>query len=86
MNKAVLIIDMPSSCVTCPLSFYNECYNEHQCRGMDYYGMIEDYEWQRKQMCGKDLKPDWCPLLPFPERELLWHENGKVVMTGGIKK
>ena len=65
--KSLLIIDTPCSCVTCPLSFYSNVWNEHQCKGQEYYRTIPDYEWQKKQMCGKDIKPDWCPLIPVPE-------------------
>ena len=64
----MIIIDTPNSCVTCPLSFYNEVWSEHQCRGREYYETIYDYDWQRKQMSGKDTKPDWCPLSPLPEK------------------
>ena len=65
--KSLLIIDTPCSCVTCPLSFYSNAWNEYQCRGQEYYRTIPDYEWQKKQMCGKDIQPDWCPLIPLSE-------------------
>ena len=64
--KSILIINTPSSCVTCPLSFYNDIYKEYECRGQEYYRTITNYEWQKKQ-CGKDIKPDWCPLIPVTE-------------------
>ena len=64
----MIIIDTPNSCVTCPLSHYNAMYSEHQCQGKDYYETINDFDWQRKQVGGKDLKPDWCPLKPVPDR------------------
>ena len=67
--KSLLIIDTPCSCVTCPLSFYSEHWNEYQCGAKEYCRTIPDYEWQKKQMCGKDIKPDWCPLRPLPNKK-----------------
>ena len=64
-NRSVLVIDTPSSCVTCPLSFYNNYYREYQCRGREYYRTIDNYGWQGKQ-CGDDIRPEWCPLVPMP--------------------
>lgn len=69
MNKSVLIIDTPRSCVTCPLSFYNDYYKEHQCRGREYYRTIKDYKEQGRYIGPDDKRPDWCPLLPLPERK-----------------
>ena len=69
----MIIIDTPNSCVTCPLSHYNAMYSEHQCQGKDYYETINDFDWQRKQVGGKDLKPDWCPLSPVPSKKDLSH-------------
>lgn len=66
--KSILVIDTPNSCVTCSLSYYNKYYREHFCRGREYYRTIEDYEWQAKQMCGEDTKPEWCPLSPIPQK------------------
>ena len=73
-NKSMLIIETPCSCVTCPLSFYSEHWKEHQCRGREYYRTIDNYEWQKKQR-GKDNRPEWCPLVPLPEKELLWFDD-----------
>lgn len=29
-----------------------------------------------KQMCGKDIRPDWCPLPPLPvEKDIKYIEN-----------
>ena len=70
--KSMLIIETPRSCVTCPLSFYNNAWREHQCRGRDYYRTIDNYEWQGKQ-CGNDNRPEWCPLSPIPKKKDLKH-------------
>lgn len=70
MNKSMLVIETPRRCVTCPLSFYNNAWREYQCRGRDYYRTIDNYEWQGKQ-CGKDNRPEWCPLSPIPKKKRL---------------
>ena len=63
MSKSVLIIDTPKNCMYCPLCFYTEMYNEHQCNGTEctnsYSRTITEYGE------GAD-KPDWCPLSPLP--------------------
>lgn len=65
-NKSILVIDTPSSCKMCPLSYYNEMYNEYECQGTigknTYARTIEIY--------GGDV-PNWCPLSPIPERKKL---------------
>lgn len=66
MNKSILILDTPSSCVICPLSFYNDYYKEHQCRGREYYRTIQDYKEQGKYIESDDKRPSWCPLSPVP--------------------
>lgn len=65
--KSIIVMDTPSSCVMCPLSFYNDYYKEHQCRGREYYRTIQDYKEQGKYIGLDDKKPEWCPLLPLPE-------------------
>jgi hypothetical protein len=75
MSKSILVIDTPCSCVTCPLSFYSGQYKEHQCRGREYYRTIENYEWQTKQMCRDDIRPEWCPLSPIHENPFKYLEK-----------
>ena len=75
--KSVLVIETPSSCVTCPLSFYNNVYKEHQCRGREYYRTIQDYKEQGKYIGLDDKRPEWCPLLPAPEcKDLTQYTTG----------
>ena len=66
--KSVLVIDTPNSCVLCPVSCYSEYWKEYHCCGREYYRTIDNYDWQRKQMCKDDIRPEWCPLLPLPEK------------------
>lgn len=66
MSKSVLVIDTPKNCMYCPLCFYTEMYNEHQCNGTEctnsYSRTITEYGE------GAD-RPDWCPLSPLPPRK-----------------
>ena len=69
MSKSVLVIDAPNSCVSCPLSFYNEYYHEYECRGCDgNWKPIENYK-EQDYSCSKNTIPNWCPLSPLPERK-----------------
>lgn len=58
MSKAILIMDMPSSCINCPLSKYEcDCMPEDYCMTRD------------KEIINKYSKPEWCPLREIPERK-----------------
>ena len=69
MSKSIIVINTPTNCSQCPLSYYNECFSEHYCRHSDYWKTITDYDYQRKAPIGKDVRPDWCPLKPLPEKQ-----------------
>lgn len=53
MSKAILVIDMPSGCIKCPLYDYvpSSCFLTNK-----FQNNISD-----------DFKPDWCPLKPIPD-------------------
>ena len=63
MNKAILVLDMPSSCNECSLMFEDEysyfcpvkC-DENKTDLYDNYIMLH-------------RKPDWCPLKEIPDRK-----------------
>lgn len=57
MSKAVLVMDMPSGCIKCPLYDYvtSSCFLTNK-----FPNNISD-----------DFKPDWCPLKPMPEKKVL---------------
>ena len=59
MSKAVLVMDMPSSCEKCILKNYvgKDC--DVVC---EVKGMTQSYEDAYKG------KPIWCPLKPMPEK------------------
>ena len=66
MSKSILILDTPTSCVICPLSYYDECHDEHYCISNNCWKMITDYKKQRISD-DTDVRPTWCPLSPLPE-------------------
>ena len=52
--KAILVIDMPSSCSECPCCYVPRCeVNEKALKTKEIY----------------ECKPDWCPLKPMPQKK-----------------
>jgi hypothetical protein len=68
MNKAILVIDMPDSCIKCPV-----------CASYQASAFSTREVWCATN--GKDVepysKPDWCPLMPAPEEQMIWYEDGR---------
>ena len=58
MAKAMLIMDMPSSCDKCPIHSTN-VFGDICCRGKD------------GRICLKE-KPNWCPLREVPQKKVEW--------------
>lgn len=86
MNKSIIVLDTPSSCVMCPLSFYNDYYKEHQCRGREYYRSINDYKAQGSRTGSQNKRPEWCPLLPMPEpKDLTQYTTGSTSLDKVIQ-
>jgi hypothetical protein len=75
MNKAILVIDMPSCCNECSLIFEDEysyfCPVKCEKNKTDLY---ENYIRLHR-------KPDWCPLKPFPDKR---YESGTWILDGYI--
>ena len=55
--KAILVLEMPSSCDKCPL--FGSHYSDMTCRGN---GRGINYPYP------KEVRQDWCPLKPMPEK------------------
>lgn len=75
MSKAVLVIDMPESCMGCPVEQGDYC--DPYC-GAD--AKSRDVFFRER--------PDWCPLVPLPEKKethtsIECHTNGS--WTDGMK-
>lgn len=58
MRKAVLVMDMPSSCDKCPL--FCNYYSDMTCR---VNGKAIDYPYP------KEIRQEWCPLCELPEKK-----------------
>ena len=57
--KAILVIEMPSSCMGCNFLHCEIEENKEYCEAREI----------RKQIhLEKEEKPDWCPLKPMPEK------------------
>ena len=60
MSKAVLVMDMPSSCDECPL--FGSHYSDMTCKAN---GRSINYPYP------KDERQDYCPLRELPEKKVL---------------
>lgn len=56
--KAILVLDMPSSCDKCPL--FGSHYSDMTCRAN---GRSINYPYP------KEVRQDWCPLKPIPSKK-----------------
>ena len=62
MDKAILVIDMPSSCEECPVrSFvgYGKWCAGHEDTSISSY----------------PIKPDWCPMIEIPKHIIYFGED-----------
>lgn len=63
MSKAVLVMDMPSSCLECPIG-QNESIPLETCIRCPFGKCAIDAE--------VETRPDWCPLRELPEKITSW--------------
>lgn len=72
--KAVLVIDMPESCINCPCMYETEFDGNEQhygCYAKEYKEVSDD----------GDIRPSWCPLKPLPQKkETDGHEPFEIFM------
>ena len=62
MGKAILVMDMPESCMGCNFMCCDAENNSESCQAKETARVV-DLE--------KESKPDWCPLRPVPEKKKL---------------
>ena len=67
--KAILVIDLPKKCDTCP-------FGEEDCVAMRE--PVEEGVWKTKDIVDGRARPLWCPLRPMPKR---YAEDDFVVET-----
>lgn len=70
MDKAILVIDMPSCCEECSLMWKDE-YSDF-CPVKCAENKTDIYNYTHTH-----TKPDWCPLKPAPEEQMIWYEDGR---------
>ena len=61
MSKAILVMDMPSSCFKCPVGRNESIPLETAIVCM------EKNKWLTGNQC--ESKPEWCPVKPMPEKK-----------------
>lgn len=64
MSKAVLVMDMPSSCMECLFCRGLNVCRLKQCLEKD--GVLSVFTVDNQIL--NNSKPDWCPLKPMPEK------------------
>ena len=74
MNKAILVIDMPTCCNECKIRFDDEYSNWCSYDNPEPNGVFQYVE--------NRTKPNWCPLKPVPDKE---YEGGTWTMSGYIE-
>lgn len=62
MMKAILVMEMPENCLKCPMEMDVEDTSGNKWQGNICQG-------SGKRNADKSKKPDWCPLVPMPERK-----------------
>ena len=68
MSKAVLVMDMPDSCMGCNFLYCNAEYNVESCQATEV-SRIVDLE--------KEDKPEWCPLRTVPDKKEMKYMDDK---------
>lgn len=67
MSKAILVMDMPDSCIECPCRTRNReevniCNCLYENNKLAVYNLMHE-------------RPDWCPLKPVPEKQIYYTFN-----------
>lgn len=81
MSKAMLILDMPDTCLDCMFCFELDEGIKARCSvvsGDEYKGFFRDIECDGGYC---QNKPDWCPLKELPERQ----KYNKEYFNGNVK-
>lgn len=60
--KAILVMEMPENCLECSMEMDVEDTSGNKWQGNICRG-------NGKRNADKSKKPDWCPLVPMPERK-----------------
>lgn len=77
MDKVILVMNDPICCSNCPLSKYMRRHDTWVC-GMPHSGGF-DMIFEPVDM-EVETRPNWCPLKPAPEEQLVWNDDDDWVM------
>lgn len=71
MSKSVLVIDTPENCLDCQFGtgYCSDLEYEGLCELADCLDCNEILITEEYYDCESKLRPDWCPLKPFPEKD-----------------
>lgn len=81
MSKAILLIDMPSSCSYCDFCHTKDYDSNYKIDGDKYCCIkelsVNDYYYDEKPI----EKPNWCPLKPLPKMKIVSKYDGYCMNT-----
>lgn len=75
MAKGIIVVDMPESCNQC--QFYYPARNMHTGKYMGGCKLVACMVIR-----DKNGKPDWCPINPIPERQVLTKDVSNTTKIG----
>jgi hypothetical protein len=75
MDKVILVMNDPTCCVNCPLLRTSRMPNTWVC-GIPHNNGNVDIVFEPVDI-DSDTKPNWCPLMPVPEEQMIWYDDGR---------
>lgn len=60
MDKAILVVDMPNSCMGCNFFYFDADISEDSCKAREKARPVDFKKYD---------KPDWCPLIPVKAKK-----------------
>lgn len=71
MSKSVLLMATPKYCLECPLCETHKVSGKDNYVHLCIYPVDEDNGFVERIPDAESTPPDWCPLIPLPERKNL---------------
>lgn len=73
MDKVILVMNDPTCCSNCPLLRTSRMPNTWVC-GVPHNNGNVDMVFELVDI-DSDTKPNWCPLKPAPEEQMIWYDD-----------
>ena len=73
MEKVILVMNDPIYCANCPLITKARKPNTWVC-GIPHNNGNVDMVFEPIDI-DSEARPDWCPLKPVPEEQLIWYDD-----------